>query len=381
MTKLQNAYDTIIGPEKRRAYDLRWPSIRDNKRAQQESEKRQAEDAQAERKRAAEARVRKQHDDNEREERLRILEQSRRRYDDDIFELSRVIRKLEADLKRLRDQDDEDIRKEKQRNGWWASLSSTIYGQVKETEKQKQERDIKRLHRNASKTVKGSELAEKKARHQKLQDALQDVNGRIAAEKKTAEDEKKRADEAARARKQKMEQEAQIRKMREAREHRAKEQKEQEERAAKEAREAQAEWDAWQAQLRARSAAAEAERRRQEAENRAEAVRRAEEAAAAEKARKARNARSGRATKSTCRHDGWWPKVEGKQLCGECDAFQNRFVLQCPGCKMLACASCQKSIRGGRWKSGGAGGASRRHGSVGHERYDPDDGFSYDYWD
>ena len=353
---------------------MRWPGIRDGLRARQESEKRQADAAQAEEKRAAEARVRKQQEDRAREERVRNLEQSRWKYDGDIFELSREIRKLVADLKRLKEEDEEDVRKEKRRNGWWAYVTSPIYSQEKETDEQNRERKNARLQRNAARTIKGSALAEKEARLRTMQDLLQGLNIRIEGERRKAVEEKERAEKAERLRKLKMEQEARDRAMREAREKMAKRQREQAEQAAKMAREAKAAQEAREAQERVRTAAAASERRRREAEARAESVRRAEEAA-----KKARNTnhRSGRATQSTCRHDGWWPKVEGRQLCGKCDTFQNRFLLQCPGCKMVACASCQKSLRGGgTWKSnhgGEGGGAGRRQGfgfPDGYERED-----------
>ena len=378
LTKLQNAYDTISDPTKRRAYDLRWPGIRDTLRTQQESEKRRAEAAQAENKRATEARAKKQEEDNARQARLWDLEQSRWRHDSDIFELSRAIKKLVADLKRLQDLDDEDIRKEKERDSWWAYLASPIYGApAKETDEEKQERETKHLHRQASKRIKGSELADKEARLRKLQDALRDVNGKIAMEKEKAEDEKRKVEEEARARKMKFEQEARERAMREARESwMAQAKKERAERAAREAREAQA---MREAQERARVAA---EARRREAEERAEAVRRAEEAAAAQKARKAREkARDGwsglAAKRSTCRHEGWWPKVEGRQLCSKCHAFQNRFALQCPGCSMVACAGCQKVLRSERRKGGGVTG-NRQYGFAGNDDYDNEFPF-YDY--
>ena len=384
--KLQHAYETISDPGKRQAYDLRWPSIRDSLRTQQETEKRQAEQAEAEKKRAAEARARKQQEDTAREERLRIWEQSKGRYDWDIFELARATRKLTADLKRLKDLDDEDVRREKERNGWWAYLTSPIYGQVKETDEQKQQRKKGRFDRLASRRIKESELAEKEARLKKLQDALRDVTGQIAAEKKKAADEKNKVEEEARARRQ---QEARAREMREAQERLAEMQKRRAEQAAKEAREAQARWDAWEAQERARKEAkerAEAELRaakeRVEAEWRAAKERveaewraaRETAAAAAKQAKKAQNDRAGRASQSTCRHDGWWPKVEGKQFCGTCRTVQPRFALQCPGCKMVACASCQKSLRGARWK-GNAGG----RGGVGGGRSERHYGFKRTY--
>ncbi len=189
LIELQNAYDTIRDPDKRRAYDIRWMGIRDHLQAQRESDKCQAEAAETARKRATEGRAKKQKEDDARQERLRSLEMFKSRYDSDIFELNRVVRKLTADFKRLQDQDDEDLRKERKRNSWWTYLSSPIYGKVNETDEQKQKRETERLHRLASKSIKRSELQGKEAKLQTLQDALQNVNSKIAAEKKKAEDE------------------------------------------------------------------------------------------------------------------------------------------------------------------------------------------------
>jgi len=118
--KLQNAYATVSDPEKRRAYDTRWAGIREKLRTQKEADRRQAEAAETEKKKAAEESAKRQKEDTARQERLRYLKASKVRYDNDIFETKRVVRKLTADLKRLQDQDDEDLRKEREQNSWRA---------------------------------------------------------------------------------------------------------------------------------------------------------------------------------------------------------------------------------------------------------------------
>lgn len=370
--KLQNAYDTISDPTKRRAYDVKWAGIRDKVQAQQEVDRRQAEAAETERRRVAEERAKKQKEDELRQESLRIWGLSKSRYDNDIFELGRAMRKLTADLKRLQDQDDEDARKERERNGWLAYLTRPIYGGADETEEQKQERENERLHRLASKSIKGSELREKEAKLRTLQMALQNVNSNIAAVKKKAEDERVRLDNEARARRLKVEQEARDRAMQEMRERMAKAQKERAEQAAKEAREAQAAREARESQERARMAAATAERRRRE-EERAQAMREAENAT--RRARETRNAWSGSARKSGCRHDKFWPKIEGTQLCSQCHAMQRRFAFKCPDCRMIACASCRQSLRGEAPKNGAG-----RRGFTSKQSYGyHDDDYGYDY--
>lgn len=305
-TKLQNAYETISDPVKRQAYDLRWQGIRASARARQESEKRQATAAQAWawEKRAAELRAKKQQEEHAREERLRNLETNRWETENEIIEQFCGIRKLAADLRRLEDQDDEDLRqeqglnKEKGRNGWWAYLASPVPGRVKETEEQKQERRTQRLHRLACRSIKESELAEKWAGLQKMQMSLLDVNSKIAAEKMEVVEGRKKAEEEARARRLRMEKEAREIGKQEVRKWIARAQKEEDERVAREAEAVR------EAQERARMADA-AERCRKEGEDeeaeRAQAMRRAGEAAQKTRQKRARWTRS--RTKSGCRHD------------------------------------------------------------------------------
>ena len=337
---------------KRQAYDLRWSGIRETLRTEQESAKR-----------AAEAKAKAQKEESARQGRLRDLAQAKSRLDSDIFELSREIRRLNADLQRIQDEDDEDSREEKKRNSWWTYFTQ---GKVHETEEQIQLRDTTRLDRRASKTIKESQLSEKKGRLQGLQSALQDTEYKIAVEKQQLEKEKRKKEEEARALKARMEQEAINRRMQEMRERMAREQKEYADRAARaaaEAREAQA---AREAQERARMVA-EAERRRKEAEERSKAMRAAEEAV--RKARKTEGSET--AKRSACRHDRFWPKIEGRQSCSRCHAIQNRFAFQCPGCRMVACAKCRQDLRGGSTRGGFSG---RRYGFA-----SGDDNDFYDY--
>ena len=318
---------------KRQAYDLRWSGIRETLRAEQESAKREAE-----------AKAKAQKEECTRQGRLRDLALAKSRLDTDIFELSRVIRRLNADLQRIHGEDEEDLREEKQRNGWWTYL---IHGKVRETEEEIQKRDTTRLHRRASKTIKESELGEKTGRLQRLQEALRNTECKITLERQQVEADKRKAEAETRARKARMEQEARTRAAQEMRERMAREQKEYADRAARAAEEAREAQAAQEAQERAQMAAA-AERRRKEAEKRARAMQAAEEVI--RKARKTNGSKA--ATGNSCRHDRFWPKIEGRQSCGRCHAVQSRFVFECPGCKMVACASCRQDLRGGSQRGG-----------------------------
>ena len=357
MLKLARAYETISDPEKRKAYDTQWVHIRNSQRTQQEAEKRQAEVADTERRRAAKEKANKQKQENARQERLQHLELLRSGYYSDIFEVNRVVRRLEADLKIIQKQDNEELRKEREINSWWAYLTSPIYGKQEETEQKRQERETERLQRLASRLIKENDLFQRRAKLQGLRDALQDVTSKIAAEKKEKEDEE-RMEAAKRQEQLRKEQEARRRVEKEEirkswarwEELQAELRKEQAARAAKEAREAQ---EAWEALERLRKAADE--RRKAEAEERARAARAAE---AAQKAKETRNdrfqpatplhsySRASMSNKSTCRHHKYWPKLEGSHLCSTCQNIQRRFAFQCPGCSMIACASCRQILKG-----------------------------------
>ena len=187
--KLSSAYETISDPAKRRTYDIIWPRIKENRRTEEEAQKRETEAAEKERKRAAEEKVKNQKKESARQERLQHLQLLKSRHENDIFEGNRVVRRLTADLKRLQDLDDDELRKERERNSWWTFITSPIYGEVKETEEQKQKRETERLQRLASKSIKENQLAQKEVILQKSRYALDNVNSNIAAVKKEEEDE------------------------------------------------------------------------------------------------------------------------------------------------------------------------------------------------
>jgi hypothetical protein len=359
---------------------------------QQEAEKRQAAAAAAaetERKRTAGEQAK---EEQARRDRLRPLELRRSGYESEIFEANRVVRRLAADLKRLQDQDDEDLKKERERNSWWTFMTSPIYGgQPNETKEQRQERDTERLQRLASKTIKGAELAQRETRMQSLKDALQYVNSQIAAEKKKAEDE---------ARERAAKRQHQFWKEQEAR-RRAEEdlEKNRRETQAKEeaARRAKAH-EAWLAQERVRkAAAAAAEERRKTVEAEERAARMAEAARYTQSSSSShyRASTSGSArTRNNnrtqqCVHDQFWPQIDGRHLCSKCERVQRHFAFQCPTCGTVACASCRQTLRGEKRTRTGANRAQNHH-YPGRGRFDRNstntandrtDFFEYDDYD
>jgi hypothetical protein len=85
------------------------------------------------------------------------------------------------------------------------------------------------------------------------------------------------------------------------------------------------------------------------------------------------------ASSSSCIHDGWWPKIQGRAACPECHDVWT-YLLRCPSCPKMACPKCQSDLRPRGGRRGTARPAAPRH----RERspapaaygYDP-----YDYWD
>ena len=55
---------------------------------------------------------------------------------------------------------------------------------------------------------------------------------------------------------------------------------------------------------------------------------------------------AGAARNTACRHKMFWPKIEGSHQCSICHQSFYKWILQCPGCNTMACASCRKSLRG-----------------------------------
>lgn len=375
--QLQNAYETIKDAEKRRLYDLKWPSIREKLQAQHESEKHKAEAEEREQRRASQQKANEKRVDEARQERVRHLEVLKRRYNDDIFEVTRALRKLMADLTRLQNKDDEDSREYRERNGWLAYLTSPIYGKQRETEDEKTAREIEHIQRLATKRIKESELKEKETKLNSLQDALRDTNNKLAVENKKAEE---ALQMQAREERQRKSQEASMKAERAMRETwarreevRVKAQRERAEREAQKAREAEAALKVQDELERARKALAaerykleveQAQRRQEEqermrkasaeinqklTEERRRATHAAEEAARNVQAQAAFMYGFSHAPKSTssgCKHEWFWPRVMGSHQCQNCNLIQNRFAFQCPGCRMMACASCRQILRG-----------------------------------
>jgi len=132
--------------------------------------------------------------------------------------------------------------------------------------------------------------------------------------------------------------------------------------ARKEAERFRQEWEREMAEVRARARMAketaarmkQEQAKRQQAEQDAynktfaEKVREQQEAKHSEQKQKSKtHSRNGAKASGSCKHKGWWIKVEGRQDCGYCTATLYKFAQQCPGCSITSCDACRRVLQAG----------------------------------
>jgi hypothetical protein len=305
------------------------------------------------------------------------------------------IRRLEQEIKTLNSIVTAAAATEVQNNSWGTWLLSPIYKKREDSQEEKECKDRKRQERRIEKDMKERRLDLKKEDLKKEESLLRKAKEEVEAAdvvdnrkmqviqnrirtRETRERQEREALERVRAAKilkqqqeqrEKLEREAAeaLRKRQaEERERVAKiwkqqqEQREKLEREAAEERERMAKiWKQQQEQWLKRAREAEEASMKQETEERAAAQNRYEAQNRKwqnnvdnetkrwwEQAAHA-NVREGRTSQtytSTCRHDGWWPKVQGRTECPKCYESWT-YMLKCPGCEIQACPKCQAAIR------------------------------------
>lgn len=338
--KLGRAYETIKDPTLRRLYDQKWEIIRTRKQAQRKEDERQSEAAKAKQNSEASEDTRRR---SAALARIIDLEQQKNSCQTIILESTRVARRLEGDLERLKEQDAEDVRKDRARDNWLTYLTSPWYPTNKETETQKQARDADRIRRLVVKRVRESEKSTIQSQLGNLKDRLGHLETMIAAEKKVEADElrmqnKRRQAQAGKEQEIRRRAEGEeIRKRQE--EFRAKLRREQAARD-KEARETQ------EARARAEKATLE-EQTRMARERVAKAQADLRARTRADQTPGQASSHASRPTpQASCLHKAFWDRVEGGHTCSNCHGFQHRFAFKCPTCSKIACANCRQLLRG-----------------------------------
>ncbi|MCJ1286320.1 hypothetical protein MMC26_005665 [Xylographa opegraphella] len=349
---LNEAYETLGDANRRVLYNAEYPGIRAKHafeaqmRQQQESARTAAEKSKTA---ADSARMEREQWEDLQRKRAEVIRIERA----GLMAVELEIQKVELQIHSLEKTAKESLNADKRGDTWWGYF--TGWGKTADNiEKKKTKRQQEILQRLASERIKMAQLLireselkfrvleEKALREQRLRE---DAVRRKAAEESAREEavRRKAAEEfAARMREERRRQQEELNRWQDEQTAKAK--------AAEE-------------QLRERERLAR-EQTREAARERLAATMKREAAAKAEEAQTARRqdrsqrstpawaARNGKAEQkkpkssksSACAHSGFWPKVYGRNQCSVCTQFFNSFILQCPTCSFLACASCKKGM-------------------------------------
>ncbi|KAK6437706.1 hypothetical protein LTR95_006102 [Oleoguttula sp. CCFEE 5521] len=323
---LGNAYETLADESRRRAYDVRYASIkRDDAASQGTQRPAAASGGQSESLSDIAQIAQLQKGKTERAARWRalnvVLESS-------LFELRRGIRVSEEDIENLSSIAAAEAAEELQKNSWLTWVLFPLYKRVGETVEERDRKSIARQERRVEKDMKERRLS---SQQKNLRDKEQQM---LQAKKEYDASDRYDSMRIAAIEQTVRERESQARLERE--------------RLAKVA-----------AMLRAQEV-----RQQREAEEFERSRRAAEDAAAAEILRQyvrkqqksnssgwpdhssssAQTNRTSTSRHSTCDHRDWWDKMQGRAPCPRCgDVWL--YMLQCPRCATRACPKCQSELR------------------------------------
>ncbi|KAI0910958.1 hypothetical protein F4823DRAFT_588249 [Ustulina deusta] len=284
----------------------------------------------------------------------------------DIFEARRNVRKLEAEIDRLQEEDVADARQAGNQASWWGNMSSFLFGAGSEgaggSQEAKEERERRRLNRSAAIRIKSMEMLNKTNRLHALETAAESTAMAIEELKQQIRvEEQKQEDERAAQAQRKM-QEEYLRRAREAEAERRRK-REQEERERNEWERKRREQREREQNEREQKERERVEREKREFSLREEIMRKERERVQREfheQLKKAAESRKGASKQqhwasksadkpqSACLHRGWWTQIPGRAVCSICSKTLAKFALECPGCHMKACATCKRTMQGRR---------------------------------
>ncbi|KAF2703352.1 DnaJ-domain-containing protein [Pleomassaria siparia CBS 279.74] len=321
---LAQAYETLKDEGKRRDYDLIYPFITRGRPTSQNTRPPPTSTAQPEALSEV-AQIAAIHKlKQERGERWRT---NKNVFDSTIFQLQEIIRVLEKEIKILDRISAAEAAVEARRNSWGTWLLSPIYKMAEDSEEEKERKDRGRQERRVEKDMKERRLETRKVDLKKEVDAanLSDdrkislLQARIWAREDQERRERERLERERMVKIWKQQQEQRERKEREAAEVLRKQQAE---RRAAEQKQQEEVFRKWKKQI-------EDESRKYQ-----------EQSTYPNRPKESTH----RAYTSTCDHDGWWEKVQGRTACPECHDIWT-YLLHCPSCDMKACPKCQSAIR------------------------------------
>lgn len=269
-------------------------------------------------------------------------------HDNGIFELNREVQKLRSAIRNFEIIEKKEAEEAAAAKSWTAWMLSAIITKPEESEEEKERKDRERLQRFHAKGIKESLLQQKDADMRDWENLLREKLQDFQTANSQDDMMKYRYEDIIRGLQR------QAREAREAREYAAREERERLQ------KEQQAKWRKAEQERREEKEKEAAEQRKKEAADwKALQEKLAKEAAERQQKMK-RDTASRSATRNSdfgftphrmkldCSHDGWWHKLEGTQRrdsCERCGVSRYTYLLQCPSCSMLACASCQQVLR------------------------------------
>ncbi|KAH7401830.1 hypothetical protein DE146DRAFT_631121 [Phaeosphaeria sp. MPI-PUGE-AT-0046c] len=335
--KLGRAYETLKDESERRKYDLIYPTLKGKVEPSHYTQKAYTTpgltpQAASSNETAQIAAIQKSK--QERAARWSIVNSSSESL---MFEVKRLIRRLEQEIKGLDTISAAEAAVEARKNSWHAWFLSPIYKTPEESDEQKALKEIAKQERRMEKDMKERRLD---AQREKLKAA--EISTKTAKNEKDAADSRDEMFIRTLQNKIRMREDQQRREReRVERERVAQLMKKQQEQQAKRAREAA---EAFRQE--------QAARRKAEQDKYDEEMKRWQKIAEEESKRQPdrytyfdyAEASAPQTRTASCRHDGWWPKVQGRTACPECSESWT-YLLQCPGCDMKACPRCQAAVR------------------------------------
>ncbi|KAI8625349.1 hypothetical protein F5Y19DRAFT_489677 [Xylariaceae sp. FL1651] len=362
---LQSAYETLNDPTTRQRYDNTRPrastfsppfaTAASGTSSQGGFGQKRADDTTSE--------------DANKTERVHTLERLQALYTKqylDTFEVRRSVRKLEAELAKLREEDEAEAREAAARSNWWGSVSSFFFGTSSQEPVLKEESERRRLNRSAAIKIKTADLLRKNSELSTVETAIAITEGQIAhLKQQIAVDERRQQ-----AEKRAQEQHDMYGRQRQEAERRAQAQCRWFEEVLRRKREAEMERERMEFKQRERE---QEEQKQREQEEKARKCRDQKENPAGRKGAKRQQTRASKpanGSQQACLHRGWWNRVPGRTTCSNCSQMLARFAFECPDCHIKACVSCRRTLKGTGGHQGGSDTTRWNHSSMDFDEYD-----------
>ncbi|KAF2014245.1 DnaJ-domain-containing protein [Aaosphaeria arxii CBS 175.79] len=328
--RLSKAYETLSNEDERRRYDLIYPSIKGKtaESSQHTTEQQYSNFArspgplsEATRVAAKVAAIHKSK--HERATKWRVMNMT---FESSIFELKRVIRRLEQEIKDLESILEAEAADEAYKNSWSAWLLAPIYKTAEDTEEEKDRKDRERQERRIEKDMKERRLYHQKAALATVETSMRTSKNEFDTADSRDDVEIQVLEKALQARMHRFRRERENAGREKLRQQQQEQWGESQREAAEAARRQREHREKWLRQ------AAEAARQQQAAMRTAQGLREEEynirwrrnNGEGKKRQQQSAISTSPQASRpqthtTSCQHDGWWPKIQGHAECPRCN--------------------------------------------------------------